>query len=219
MNVDRADIVRRLRAVLPFRWFGDTTPVLDTLLNGLAAGWEENFGLLQYTRRQSRIATATEEWLDFIGYDFFGFEIARVAGQSDDSYRKVLQHNILRLRGTRTALASALTDLTGRSPAIFEPRNTGDSGGYSSGGAGYCAAGGWGSLELPFQLFVTAFRPRGNGTANVSGWSLGGGGYGAGALEYVDMDIVHGRIDDQQIASEVVRTAPAGVVVWLKIAS
>jgi hypothetical protein len=228
MNGDRTDIVQRLKAVLPSRWFGDATPVLDTLLLALAVGWEHCFQLLQFTRTQVRLATATGTWLDLIAHDFFGEALRRVDGQSDEVFRATIKRNILRPLATRRAVTRALTDLTGRPPRIFEPRNTSDTGGYGTyaanghiigGGLGYCAGGGWGNLSMPFQFFVTALRPHGNGVANVSGWGFYGGGYGLGALEYADAAIVSGHLGDSEIMNEVARIAPIGVVAWTNIAN
>ena len=225
---DQADIAGRLRSVLPPRWFGEITPVLDTLLSGIAAGWEYSHRLLRYARAQTRLATASGVWLDLIAWDFFDNKLSRTLGQSDDSFRTVIRRNILRPRGTRGAVISALADLTGRLPIMFEPRNTADTGGYGQvsssgtalgGGDGYCTGGGWGSLALPFQCFVTAFRPTGNGVANVSGWCLNEAGYGIGALEYADLDIIHGHVSDRDIEAVLTHTAPVGVVLWLNIKS
>lgn len=225
---DQADIADRLRSVLPARWFGGTTPVLDTLLNGIAASWEYSYQVLQYVRAQTRISTASGVWLDLIGHDLFGKHQPRDIGQSDEAFRLILYRNILRPRATRAALTSALRNLTGQPPIVFEPRNTADTGGYgsstpqsvtSSGGVGYCSAGGWGNLSLPFQCFVTAFRPRGNGVADVSGWGLFGGGYGCGHLEYANIDIIRGHVSDIAILNEIRNSSPAGTIVWTNIAS
>jgi len=36
---DQQDMLRRIKTVLPARWFADASPVLDGVLSGLAAGW------------------------------------------------------------------------------------------------------------------------------------------------------------------------------------
>ena len=222
---DQNDIVRRLRAVLPSRWFGSATPVLDTLLDALATGWRQGFDLLGFTRLQSRIGSASNAWLDLVAYDFFGHRLVRRDGQTDSAFRPIVIRNILRPLATRSALISALQDLTGRRPIVFEPSNTGDTGGYGNivtsagGGAGYGIAGGWGALGLPFQCFVTVYRPQINGAANLPGWSSSLSGYGTGTLAYLGVEGANGYISDSQIFAEVARVAPAGTVVWTNISN
>ncbi|MGH7152478.1 MAG: hypothetical protein ACREF3_01015, partial [Acetobacteraceae bacterium] len=194
---DQQDMEARLMAVLPSRWFPDEVPVLGAVLQGLASAWAWAFSTLQYVKTQTRIASATGVWLDVIAQDFFGPRLTRAIGQQDDAFRSRIQLALFRERGTRGALFAALEDLTGRTPVIFEPRRTGDTGGYGSargGGSGlaYGLAGGWGSLMLPFQCFVTAYRPAGTGIAFVNGWAGGAGGYGIGVIEYADLTMVQG---------------------------
>ncbi len=69
MKGDVADVVGRLRLALPRRWFGDTAPVLDSLLAGLASGWAGLYALLNEVRQQSRMVTATEQFLDLAAAD------------------------------------------------------------------------------------------------------------------------------------------------------
>ncbi len=172
--------------------------------------------------------TASDMWLDLVGLDFFGPRLLRAPGQSDESFRAILLKNILRPLATRNALIAALTDLTGRVPTVFEPANPCDTGGYggilrggvaAGGGVGYGTAGGWGNLSLPFQCFVTAYRPHLNGAANLSGWAVAAAGYGIGALEYVGSDMAQGQITDKSILQEISNVCPVGIVVWARIAS
>ena len=83
MTGDQQDMMARLRTVLPTRWFPDSAPVLDGLLSGLASGWSWAYQQLQYVQAQTRIATATDVWLDIIANDYFGGRLGRRAGQSD----------------------------------------------------------------------------------------------------------------------------------------
>jgi hypothetical protein len=219
---DQADMVGRLRSVLPPRWFPDSTPVLDGVLNGLAAGWAWAYGLLLYIKAQTRIATASDIWLDIIAQDLFGVGLTRRSGQSDDAFRVRITEELFRERGTRTAVIAALQDLTGRAPLVFEPARTTDTGGYGSlpgecNGAAYGAAGGWGSLSLPFQCFVTAYRPLGTGVANVSGWCMSAGGYGQGTIEYASLDMVQGQVTDSDIYAAVADVLPAATIGWTAI--
>lgn len=219
---DQQDMAARLRAVLPTHWFPDVAPVLDGLLNGLGTGWSYIYDLLQYVKAQTRISTASDIWLDVIALDFFGSRIIRQSNQSDDSFRITIIREIFRERGTRAAIVSALYDLTGRSPLIFEPARTTDTGGYASlnglgGGIAYGVAGGWGNLDLPFQCFVTAFRPAASGIATVGGWCSPAGGYGLGTIEYGDLHMIQGQVTDGSIYQAVANVLPIAAIGWTNI--
>ncbi len=208
---DAADMRSRLRAVLPARWFGDTTPVLDGVLAGLAAGWAAIYALLETMRAETRIATASDSFLDGVSADFFGAALPRRTGELDAPFRLRIGYEMLRERGTRAGLVSALTELTGRAPRVFEPALSGDTGGYSSGGLGYGIAGGWGSLALPFQVFVTAYRPLGAGIALVGGYATGG--YRA----YASLAMVPVQVSDADIYAAAASVMPAATVCWTAI--
>lgn len=222
---DTKGMLARLQMVLPTRWFPDRTPVLDGLLNGLAETWSWLGSLLRYVAAQTRIATASDMWLDIIALDFFGDRLTRRSNQSDDAFRRRIQRELFRERGTRRAIVNALEDLTGRTPSIFEPARSTDTGGYGSrtcaagGGTAYCAAGGWGSLHLPFQCFVMAYRPVGSGISAVSGWGGEVGGYGHGAIEYASLEMVQGQVTDADIYTAVAEVLPVTAIAWTGIAN
>ena len=175
---DQNDIAGRIRSALPARWFpltapgaASATPVLDGVLAGLGSVWSWLYGMIAYAGLQARLATATDVWLDLIALDFFGLRVQRLNPESDAQFSARIKAEILRPRATRAAVAQAITDLTGRAPVIFEPARPADTGGYTIGGVGYGAGGGYGDLQLPFQAFITAYRPHGGGVANVAGYS------------------------------------------------
>jgi len=224
MTGDQQDMIARLQAVLPTHWFPDSAPILEAVLSGLASGWAWLYSLLQYVKAQTRISTATDIWLDVIALDFFGSRIVRWTNQSDDAFRARILSEIFRERGTRAAVISALQDLTGRSPIVFEPARSTDTGGYTAltgggGGVAYGAAGGWGSLSLPFQSFITAYRPVGAGIATVGGWGDPAGGYGVGGFEYADLDMIQGQVTDDAIYAAVADVLPVATIGWTSIVS
>jgi hypothetical protein len=116
MKGDQQDMLSRLWTVLPARWFPDEAPILTGLLSGLASAWSWSYDLLQYVDAQTRIATATDIWLDIIAQDYFGSRVTRRVGQGDDAFRDAIRRELFRERGTRGAVASVLQDLTGRPP-------------------------------------------------------------------------------------------------------
>jgi hypothetical protein len=210
MTGDPDDMLARLRSVLPQRWFPDETPVLDALLSGLAASWAFLHSQLSYAARQARLATATDAWLDVIASDFFARRLVRRPAEPDDAFRQRIRQELVRERGTRRALVSALSDLTGREPVIFEPARATDTGAWGVASA-WGTAGGWGSLNLPFQCFVTAFRPHASGIATIAGYGT------AGPLQYASLTMVQGQVTDADIMATVAGVLPVATIAWTRI--
>lgn len=161
----------RLSALLP-PWFGDSNPVLDALLWGIAQALAWCFSLYLYAQLQTRIKTATDGWLDMIAFDYFGTSQVRFSGQSDDRYRDRILSNIFRERATRHGMEQVLTSLTGIAPVIFEPSRPYDSGclGANTGPASFCGVARMGSLACAYSALITVYRQR------ITG-SLAGAGY------------------------------------------
>src|SRR5580698_3442021 len=151
---DANDMLGRIKSLLPARWFPDSTPVLDALLSGAAWALSLIYGLIQYAQLQTRIATATDGFLDLISFDFFGTNLPRRAQEADTPFRARILATLLREKVTRNGMIAALVNLTGRTPFIFEPARPADTGAYSVSTSGYGVAGGYGSLMLPAQFFI-----------------------------------------------------------------
>ena len=213
---DAADMLARLASLLPLRWFPQTAPVLSALLAGLADGWAWLYAMLQYVMLQTRIATATDTFLDLVSQDCFAAALPRRPGESDAAFRARIQRALLAPRATRPAMLAVLTGLTGRVPVIFEPARPADTGAYGI-ALGYGVAGGWGSLKLPFQGFITAFRPLDAGVPLVAGWGSGAGGWGRGAIEYASNVMVQAQVPDSDILAAVAATMPVATVGWTRI--
>jgi len=233
---DQADMVGRLKAALPPTWFPNTapgaatnSPVLDGILAGVASVWVWVYAFLQFAKSQTRIATASGVFLDMIAADFFGAFLARRNAETDTAFRIRILREMFRPKVTRAGLVRALTDLTGRVPSVFEPAYPLDTGGYGTPGMtagtglGYGVAGGWGSLLLPFQYFVIAYRPQGGGVASVAGWGTPSGfngmpgGWGVGAFEYASLSMVNTPVTDQNIYDTIQDVKPAATIAWTSI--
>lgn len=223
---DLTDFLSRLRSMLPKRWFAEQSPNLTTLLTAIATPWVGLYDLLNYVRQQTRLLTATDTSLNLISHDYFGLGLKRKASESDASYRARIQAALLRESATRPAVSIGLKNLTGITPVIFEPSNCADTGSYGGlvtgsvvlgTGMAYGQAGGWGSLLLPYQCFVTVYRPAAQGIGAVAGYGTSTGGYGSGATSYVDLSLLPGRIGDDDIQVALVSLLPVNAVAWLKI--
>ena len=201
----------RLTAVLPTKWFGDAAPLAQAVLQGIGTAWATIYTMIQFVRDQTRIGSATGEFLDLISADFFGISLPRRLQEADSAFLLRIQQEMLRPRATRSALALALLELTGNSPAIFEPARASDTGGYATGGVGYGVAGGWGNLTLPYQVFVEVRRPQGGGIAALAGY--GTGGY----LVYGALSLVQTPVTDADIYAEIAAVLPAATIAWSRI--
>lgn len=239
---DLADFVGRVKAVIPRDWLPGETPVLDTVLNGCAYAWAFCYSSIAFVKDQARLATASGVFLDMLSYDFFGNWIKRRPSETDGAFRSRIGGEMFREKGTRAGLIKALTDLTGRTPSVFEPAYPLDTGGcgwlgmtvgtgLACGGTGATGAGGAGSLALPFQFFVTAYRPQEASIPNVmgaylgSGWAGGGvgrlsdHGAGAGAIEAASLSMLFGQLTDADLINTVNNVKPAGTLAWMRISS
>src|SRR4051794_40400998 len=109
---DAKDMQRRLRALLPARWFADQAPNLDGVLQSLATPWAWIYQFVQYVGQQARLATASDGWLDLIALDFLGHAIGRSLREPDVKFRRRIQYFLLRPAATRGAVFSAIEHLT-----------------------------------------------------------------------------------------------------------
>lgn len=217
---DIDDMGARLQALVPSNWFtAGLAPLRDAALRGAASVLAFIFALLLYVRAQTRIATATDGFLDMIAADFFGTRLPRAENQSDTSYRARIIANLFRERGTRASVVQVLTQLTGREPLIFEPRRPADTGAYGA-ACGYGLAGGYGSMVLPRQAFVTAYRPLGTGVPNIAGYGISTTGYSTPSQgEYASLDMVRNAVTDADIYAAIDSVRPIGTTIWARIAT
>lgn len=218
---DQNDIINRLKATYP-KWYGDdTTPLLDGLT--AAYGWAGSFiySLYLYSKLQTRIKTATDDFLELIANDFFGNGIfPRNQDETDTSYRNRILVNLIRERGTRNGIIKVLVDLTGRTPKFFEPMRPADTGGYGIGGVGYSVGGGYGSMLLPYQGFCIAYRPISTGIPYVAGYGISTGGYSTPSrADYASIADVMNQVTDAQIYAAIDSVKSAATTIWTQIQS
>jgi hypothetical protein len=215
----QADIVNRMQRLQPPGWFAPgAVPIRDGLLAGIANAFAFVFSLFTYLKLQTRIATATDGFLDMIAGDFLGNQLLRSPNQSDTSYRAQIQAALFPQRNTRGSIIAVLTQITGKAPIVFEPWRPADTGGYNQGSLAYNTAGGYGSRQYPFQSFVTAYRPRGAGVPYLAGYGIPTGAYNtASQLAYVNPELLSGEITDADIFAAVEGVRMAGTTIWLRL--
>lgn len=223
---DADDMLARIKATLP-PWFPSSAPILDGLLWGFATSAAWVYGLIAYAKLQTRVGTATDGFLDLIAHDFFGRRMVR-GTRSDDLFRSAIIAELFRPRQTRQAIIDVLTGLTGRAPEIFEPARPQDTGAYAPGptgdgqgyGAAYGITGGYGSLLMPYEILITAYRPATSGIPTVIGYGGPAGGYSTpSTIEYGSLDMIEGAVTDADIYSAVSNVRAAGITAWVAISN
>lgn len=214
----QAAVTTRLKYLIPNGWFASA--LKNAVLTGISNAYTFIYALLEYLEPQTRISSATDGFLDLIAADFFGETLRRKSGQTDPSFRANILANLIRERGTRRAVISILTQLTGRAPIIIEPTRPLDTGVYGGPGLGYGVAGSYGSLLLPFQAFVIAFRPQSAGIPSVAGYGISTGAYSTPSqAEYADLSFVQDFLSDSDIFDAIASVIPEATIAWTRISS
>ena len=155
---DIDDIRRRIRLTLPTRWFGDVAPILDGVLSGLAAMWSTLYQLLLFVVQQSRMKTATGQFLEMAGRDYLSDDFWRRPNEADEDYRVRLLVALQRSRATRPAIIAAAAS-AGYTLSVFEAAQPADTGAYNvPTRLAWNSVGAWGSLQMPLESLIVA-RP------------------------------------------------------------
>ncbi len=177
---DQNDIFQRLKSVL-VPWFGDTTPILDAFLKG-GFGTTGSFiySLYLFLKAQTRIKTATGDFLDLIAKDFFGNTLVRYTGELDSSFRTRILSSLLQEKATRKGMIDVLTKLTGRSPAVLEGFYPTDTLYYDNNFFYDVTFNGGYGFSQAYTAIIYAYRPKPIGLLNIGGYDVtayGGFGY------------------------------------------
>lgn len=217
---DQGDILQRLQNLMPPGWFAPgATPIRDALLAGIANAFAFIFSLFTYLKLQTRIATATDGFLDLISFDFFGGKLPRAGGQADSSFRNQIIAFLFRQRNTREAIILVIQQLLGTTPAIIEPQRAGDAIAIDCASTvGIDVAGVVGDGGMPLQCFVTVTLPTSLAIATpmIAGYGIPFGGYGIGQMAYASAPTIDPvQAADIYAALESVR--PVTGVIWTRI--
>lgn len=217
---DQNDIEMRLQRLIPWSWFpASLAPLYFGVIAGAAAVFAQVYSLIAYVRNQTRLQTSTDGFLDLFAFDYFGNGLPRRNAEQDMTYQQRIKLNLLPRRNTRPAVIAVLENLTGQTPVIFEPRRAADTGAYGAYNTGYGVAGGYGSRQLTWQAFITAFRPVGTGIPNIAGYGVTTAGYGTNGSQaaYASLAMLAQQVPDADIYAAVNSVRPTCAVLWTRI--
>jgi hypothetical protein len=112
-------------------------------------------------------------------------------------------------------MSQVLFDLTGRWPLIIEPAKPDDCGclGLT---LGLGVAGPLGSTSCPYQAFVTAYRPIGNGAANWPGIATNWFGLSTTSA-LLPATQLFPQVSDADIVAAIEATKVYGTTIWYRI--
>lgn len=219
---DTQDIFERLVGLLP-PWFGDFSPNRDAFLEGGAATVDSfAYDFYAYAKIQTRIKTATGEFLDLISKDFFGKSLPRRALETDESFRKRILATLLREKATRKGISDAIKNLTGFTPRMIELWRPIDCGGYNVvSSLAYNTFGCYGSGNYAYQGFIDVYVKFGQGMSQFSGYQSYYGGYGTHGgksyLYYGNDKYVGDYISDKEIYDLINLVKAEGTKIWVRI--
>lgn len=215
---DSEDMHGRLRKLIPPGWFSEDSPFLDAALEQCAAGLSRCYALYRYARKQTRLLTASDGWLDLSAYDFFGHQLRRWTGEKDEGYCRRIQNSLLRESGTRKAISESLLHLTGQAPDIFEPQRPLDTGGYNMPVNGYGHAGRYGSVMLPYQAFIQITMPPLDMHSSIAGYHCMPSGYSSKAWgAYMRAETVNRGLEEKSVFSAISSAKAEGTLIWVRL--
>lgn len=224
---DQTDLLARLQRVMPINWFTPAmVPIRDAILTGFANCFAFAYSAIAYIKLQTRLATATDGFLDLYALDFFGDNLQRQANQADGSFRGSITSLLFRHRSTREAIIEVIQQLLGTIPLVIEPNQASDTGAYGNAtNLAYSVpgAGVWGSNSMPYECFVTVFVPVGSiGVPFIAGYTNPQGAYATGSqIEYINASL-HGGISAltlQNIYQALDSVRPVCGKIWVSVVS
>lgn len=165
---------QRMIFLFPYPWLSDlahsTSGVAYALF--LSIGTELNFisQQLYYAWSACRLQTASNGALDLFAMDYFGNNLPRQPGESDNAYRIRIQALLFQPQVTRQSIINAIEfAFPGCIVWAREPWNPSDTGYFADGTSGYSGSyydldtqqipGAWGNLQARYQGFLEIQLP------------------------------------------------------------
>src|SRR5579872_395338 len=180
---------QRMINLFPYPWLSDAARSTSGIAYALflAIGTELNFisQQLYYAWSSCRLQTATNGALDLFAMDYFGNNLPRQPGETDNQYRTRIQALLFQPQVTRQAIINAIEfAFPGCVVWAREPWNPSDTGYFADGTSGYPGSyydydsqqipSAWGNRDARYQGFLEIQLPPGTPLGyNVWGFDFG----------------------------------------------
>src|SRR3984957_15243341 len=175
VNVIRPDMwAQRMIAFFPYPWLSDTARSTAGVAYALflSIGTELNYISQQmfYAWQSCRLQTPVNGALDLFAMDYFGNNLPRQSGESDNAYRARIQALLFQPQVTRQAIVNAI-ELAYPGTIVWarEPWNPSDTGYFADNTSGYSGSyydldiqaipGAWGNRDARYQGYLEITLP------------------------------------------------------------
>lgn len=167
----QSDLRGYILALLPKGWFSVEAKQQGggayAIADAMASNDYQIYSNLLSTQQGIYITTATGAALDAISSDFFGTQLPRNPGETDDHFRNRIVARLFLPIGTRPGMETGLTRALGSAPIILEQNDAQYTGGYSTpnwsvvyGPLAFNTGGFYGQgYGEPYQCLITVTQP------------------------------------------------------------
>jgi len=213
---DTNDVLSRFQRWLPTGWFPNTPGTrIYALASGFASLLATIYSYIAYLRLQTRLATATDGFLDLASRDFFGSILPRLTSEADATFSGRIRREIIRDRNTRGAIDSLLFEMTGNHPEIVELGRPLDCFCWRRSGwrTGHLGSRTWGRCHVFIRTTHAGVFGFG-----IGGWRNPNAAWRTPKMVWADPSGITGTgFTDQQILDALERIRTAGVTYWVWI--
>jgi hypothetical protein len=221
---------QRLIFLFPYPWLADNARTIGGIAYAvfLSIGTELNYISQQmyYAWTACRLQTATNGALDLFAMDYFGNNLPRQPGESDDAYRIRIQALLLQPQVTREAIVNAIEfSFPGAIVRAIEPWNPSDTGYFSDQTSGYKGSyydydspeipGLWGNFQARYQGYLEIQLPAGTPLSyNLWGYDFGAAYDSQTGYFFQPVDELNSLI--AQINQLIRQITALGTEIWVK---
>ena len=221
---------QRLIGLFPYPWLDDEARAVSGIAYAMFLAMGTNLNViseqLYYAWQACRLQTASNGALDLFAQDYFGPNLPRQPGESDDAYRLRIQALLFQPQVTREAIIQAIEfAYPGTIVRAIEPWNPSDTGYFSDKTSGHKGSyydydspdipGLWGNQQARYQGYLEIQLP----PVSPLPYSLWGYDFGPGydsqtGYFFQPQDVLNSIIG--QINNLINRITAMGTQIWVK---